>query len=240
MTSKLTVEQIRACRDNPLAAYLAKRLPLMLGVVLTLNMVCIILLGMGMSVTLDPENTEASHLANRLGVFVLCATVVAAILLMFELSWMCRHKIYPETLKPEVYEEQEEEYAVLPDLFPDQVDPLPMPAVKPPKEESAWRITVGDLRAQVAMHKRLHAGSQTAMERDYHRSMEIHLFTLAAVMEAAYQSLEEKELVGWRGSHVGTQQLEMTRANLQRIVRIVQQSTRKLWPHNRKKALDKR
>lgn len=87
--------QRKACRSNPLAAYLAHRMPALLlvtGVILTLNILAVLLAASyaaGWKVPLSLNTIH--HLAASLSFLtLLCGALLAA-----ELTWMTRHGIGP-------------------------------------------------------------------------------------------------------------------------------------------------
>ena len=91
----LNCMQRKACRSNPLAAYLAHRMPALLlvtGVILTLNIFAVLLAASyaaGWKVPLSLNTIH--HLAASLSFFtLLCGALLAA-----ELTWMNRHGIGP-------------------------------------------------------------------------------------------------------------------------------------------------
>ena len=95
----LNCMQRKACRSNPLAAYLAHQMPALLlvtGVILTLNIFAVLLAASyaaGWKVPLSLNTIH--HLAASLSFFtLLCGALLAA-----ELTWMTRHGIGPDNFQ---------------------------------------------------------------------------------------------------------------------------------------------
>lgn len=244
MSNRLSIEQIRACRDNPLAAYFAKRLPFVLGVVLTMSVACLMMLFIGMYVGTSPESTtNETMITSRVTTFLVIGMVIVALLLSGELYWMTKHKIFPETLadNDQTFEEESHDYVNIDHLLPETLErPLDMPPVKPARTMPRWREIMKECEDEAAQHRAIHRLAKNDILRDYHRSMELHWATLADLVEAGFHCLEDKVEHGYRGTGAGRRQLEMTRECFQRISRIAQQGCRKLWPKGQKKPLAKR
>lgn len=227
--SNLNFEQKQACRTNPLAAYLAKRLNWMLLLVGVLNFCSISLAALGAVSAArgsHPGLAQAMHMW-AFGLWGL--NLVSGLVLACELWWMRKYQISPDsfcelgefTAPAEVVEEFTGGSFLAKGINHD------------------WREFVQGARRFASYAGRNHGESRTAMEKEYNRSIEIQAKALADLVEALSLSLEEKQQLGFHGSQVGFRQKEMTTRTLQRVTRTAQEAIRALHGKGRRKPLAK-
>lgn len=220
--SMMNSEQIQACRNSPLAAYLAKHLPAMLWAVLLLNAGALMLLLMGMTFFLSPTLLPGASTVHTLTI-VFCSVIsISGVVLGLELAWMRRYQISPESFAPLVDHMDGSP-------LPYEVDQPKSPFVPEPQDLShVAHLVISALRIRASVSGRQHKNALSKMHAEYLRSLEIQACALADMIEAGVRSLDEKIDYGFTGSQAGFRQLEMTRETLQRIVRIAQAANRTL------------
>lgn len=225
--SNLSFEQKQACRTNPLAAYLAKRLSWMLLLVVVINLCSIGLAAMGAVYTVrggDPGLAATMHL----WAFVLMGlNLISGLVLAYELLWMRQHQISPDSFCEVIAEAAETE------------DWSKVGAFHAKGLFAEWRSAVAECRRFSSYCANRHREASTAMEKDYLRSMEIQAKATADLVEALSLSMEEKQQLGFHGSQVGFRQKEMTVSALQRVTRVAQEAIRSVNGKRRHKALAK-
>lgn len=215
--SKMNAEQIQACRSNPIAAYLAKRLPTMLKVSMVLNIAALIMLALALTFAISPGSlpkpVEWIHLVTTGLIGVIS---VAALALGLELAWMRRYQISPELFEPisEVVAS----------------GPLPYEHQMPEGETFAsyGNALVQLLHNRSALYRRQHNLAKNAMEADYLRSMEVQASAAALAIEALLEGLDEKAGLGHQAHGSGYQQIKMTRNHFAAVARIIETADRKL------------
>lgn len=226
--SKLTPEQIAACRGNPLAAYLAKRLGWMLILVGLVNLGCLISIIMAFTYTVAPAQFDDHGAVHVVALLTTGVVMASGVGLAYELNWMRRYQISPECFEPAEPAEptgpSELHWRNPPPLYP-EVDQ---------REEMDWRAMVKDLREFAARHGKSHREARTKMEKEYLRSLEVQANALADIVETGCRTLEDKQEFGHHGSNTGFRQLEMSHSAMQRIVRISQAASRTLYSRHKK------
>ena len=227
--SNLNFEQKQACRTNPLAAYLAKRINWMILLVTVLNLCTVGLAALAAVYGAGGTSPEIVHALHLWAFGLLAINLLSGLVLMAELFWMRQHQISPES------------FCSLGEHQP------PAEAVEEVTDGSFlakginhdWREFVQGARRFASYAGRNHGAARTAMEKEYNRSMEIQAKALADLVEALSLSIEEKQQLGFHGSQVGFRQKEMTTRTLQRVTRTAQEAIRALHGKGRRKPLAK-
>lgn len=259
MTS-LTCDQKNACRNNPLAAYVAKRLPTLLAAVVVLNLSNLVFVGLAVVYGINPHLLPTAAVAHQIAIVLSALSVASGIVLAYELGWMRQHQISPDSFDGSRFTPPEEA-TVWPSLpkaraiwygTPNEDSHLARRLQEAERQQVVDamfnntldpRAAVNWLRTQGADYGRRHAQAHGSIEKDYLRSMEIHHLALADILDSGMRSLEEKKEIGAVGSNSGFRQMDMTRETFQRITRIATAATRTLWSkrkHSEKKNLPKR
>lgn len=227
--SNLSFKQKQACRTNPLAAYLAKRLPWMLMLVAVLNLCSICLAALAAVYAAKGAHPDLAANMHLTAFSLLGLNLVSGLVLAAELWWMRKYQISPDS------------FCDLGEFQP------PAEAVEEFTDGSFlanginhdWREFVQGARRFASYAGRNHGSARTAMEKEYNRSMEIQAKALADLVEALSLSIEEKQQLGFHGSQVGFRQKEMTTRTLQRVTRTAQEAIRALHGKGRRKPLAK-
>lgn len=236
MMTNLSCDQKNACRSNPLAAYVAKRLPHMLITVVCLNIANLLFVALAAVYTLDPQLFPSAAFAHQVAISLTLVSLAAGLSLALELAWMRRHGISPESFKREAGAATSEPKPD-PRHLENRVKDLKlstMPLGSSSSSADTWRACVNDLRRWGGYWGRQHGSAENRMHAEHLRSLEIQALALADMVEAGCRSLEEKQEVGYRGVQAGFRQLEMSRDTFQRITRIAQAANRTLRAPNRK------
>lgn len=231
--TNLSCDQKNACRSNPLAAYVAKRLPHMLITVVCLNIANLLFVALAAVYTLDPQLFPSAAFAHQVAISLTLVSLAAGLSLALELAWMRRHGISPESFKREAGPAHEPRH--LENRVKDMTVKLhSASALVGHSSGEIWRGCVNDLRSFGGYWGRQHGSAENRMHAEHLRSLEIQALALADMIEAGCRSLEEKQEVGYRGVQAGFRQLEMSRETFQRITRIAQAANRTLRAPNRK------
>lgn len=215
--SKMNAEQIQACRSNPIAAYLAKRLPAMLKVSMVLNIAALMMLALALTFAISPgalpKPVEWIHLVTTGLIGVIS---VAALALGLELAWMRRYQISPELFEP------------ITEII--NSGPLPYEHELPEGDTflSAGNALVAMLKNRCAQYRRQHADARNGMEADYLRSMEVQTEAAAHAIETLLEGLDEKGEVGFQMHGSGFRQIKMSRSRFADVVRLMENAERKL------------
>lgn len=228
--STLSRDQIQACRDNPLRAYLARTLPSMLKTVtatVTLNLLLV-----GLSVfSMSFPGIFTQPMIIHLGVALAVSTnLVAGLVIGSQLRWMKQHHLTPEDFLAA------KGLSHMPPVrSPGPVQPQapwpirhPLPEGCRPNVDTLFSDLINRLRSdsKVSLLKQMDA--ETRQEREYQRSLEVLLNITADILDASRHGLQDKLDLGHAGTGTGFRQLEMTAATLQRITRTCQAGVRQV------------
>jgi hypothetical protein len=204
--NKLSEAQLEACRDHPLAAYFAKKLPMLIAFALGLVAVSLVLAGITVLAHQRPESFNLDLLKFP-AVAMLATVVLVGLMLAAELRWMHLHCISPEHFN----------------LC--QMPPYRSPPainITHPTEPLDLRSTVNSailaLREESSRNRdSLHATNLVGAECQ--RSMLVLCQTSVNMLETLHKCLTDKAKRGVNGSGIGFKQLEISANALQRMCR---------------------
>lgn len=225
--SNLNFEQKQACRTNPLAAYLAKRINWMILLVTVLNLCTVGLAALAAVYGAGGTSPEIVHALHLWAFGLLAINLLSGLVLAGELWWMRKYQISPDS------------FCDLGELTAEAVEEFTDGSFLAKGINHDWREFVQGARRFASYAGRNHGAGRTAMEKEYNRSMEIQAKALADLVEALSLSIEEKQQLGFHGSQVGFRQKEMTTRTLQRVTRTAQEAIRALHGKGRRKPLAK-
>lgn len=205
----LNHEQIVACRSNPLAAYLARRLPYL--VITAMVIVLVALVGMAsffglLMISGDPSPEPFP--SQPLGFFTLVLLLAAGMVLCAELYWMRKYSITPEMFTPV----------------------CPVPVMTEAEQESEVNVASHLRDLAYAMRSPIQIEGmhlQNNMTRDTDRASQLLQEALADILETAAKALHEKVEIGCVDTGSGWRQIEHTRHVLLEIAQTAHSGARK-------------
>lgn len=221
----MTPDQTQACTDNPLAAYLGGRLPVLIMLVMVSNVVGLILV----TISLLSNLTHAAFLLSPATVHAISFTftlwmLVTGIVLAFELWWIKKNHLVPEQLQ------RRKQVAGLwrrsTDLKPSALEDDPGAAVaistvagEDLKTVDELLEVMGDLvyslQREISSRVSMQNASQHKLVAESHRSVEVLCQTLMDIVEINRRALHEKERMGFTGAGTGFKQLAHTHKTLE-------------------------
>lgn len=210
--STLNFAQLEACRDNPVAAYLAKKLPSLIAAVLTLVAISILLAAFAVLTyqhSIDQATVDPARFKLLIGV-MLSAVVICGVVLAAELRWMSKNCISPEQLSTC---QMPPSLGYVPDLQVTQPT-APFSYVR-----NGINTAIQALRDEIERDSLQPNKPTNKVEEECRRSSRAFCMVMVGILESSHRCFTDKGRRGVSGTGAGFKQLEISANALRRISR---------------------
>lgn len=223
------MQRQHACSENPLAATLAKRFPVLLWAavcVLAVNLLAIVAV-----VTTEVSAGVGIWVAGNHWVVVVptLLTAVIGVVLVLELRWMLKHQITPELVckVPQGEPKRTSEMARLAGITEALQEPARYKRQHTGDLRARGYSFLSELQEQAALQRQPGAEERHS-DAEVRRSWELLYATLADLVLAGLRGIEEKQEISPREARPGWRHLEETLSIVKRLTSIVHQRGREI------------